>query len=184
MKRLLITAILVATSVSAAQTTGSRPPERWGGVVTSGVDDDQIHGKTDFSTIELTWSREHGRHDTVVRLSPSVVHQAQDWFGNGDQTVHALGLSGGVRWRLFGAYPTLQPYSSLTFGVLYGRGRIPAATSHLNFITEPELGVMFHPRGRFVWIAGARFTHSSNQGVSWRNPGRNIWSGVLGFEIH
>ena len=138
------------------------------------------HGQADVHSAGLEWVRTRSeRLDLGLAVTPQVFWQPRSWFGyqygNGNEKVQAIGVSAVARYY-FASRHRIAPYVDVATGPVWAEKRVPAATSHFNWATEPGVGIR---SGRFR--IGYRFSHVSNGGIEPRNPGLNISSLVMGF---
>jgi hypothetical protein len=96
--------------------------------------------------------------------------------------VRALGASLLVR-HTFRVEAPVQWYVEASTGPMVAQKRVPASTSHFNFVTLGGAGVVLNAHGRVPIIAGYRFMHISNGGYAPRNPGLNISAAVIGVQL-
>jgi Lipid A 3-O-deacylase (PagL) len=143
------------------------------------------HGQADLQTLNLELGRAISpRTEFGVVVSTMNIEQPRSWFGNafgdGNQNVLALGTALLARRNFRVDSPRATAFVELSSGPMWSEERVPASTSHFNFLSSGGVGVVLRPRQRYPVIIGFRFGHISNGGYSDRNPGLNISSLVIG----
>ena len=182
MRRITIAVLLLFPLFASAQifddvrvfATGGKSMTNW-------------HGQADIQALNLELSHAFSRRLTAgFAVAAMNVWQPRSWFGDlygdGNESVRALSTSLQVRrtWRTESRMPF---YAELSTGPMWAHKRIPANTSHFNFISQGGAGVMLNTRSRYPIMLGYRFSHISNGGYSDRNPGLNISSVVVGVQL-
>lgn len=146
------------------------------------------HGQADVQALNFELAHALSpRTEYGVVLSPYNIWQPRSWFGNlyhdGSESVRALSAALLFR-RHFGSDDRLvRPYVEISSGPMWATERVPASTSHFNFISSGGAGVTIFPRERFGILVGYRMAHISNAGYSERNPGLNISNFVIGAQF-
>lgn len=146
------------------------------------------HGQADFQALNLEIGRALSPRTEVAFVASALsLWQPRSWFGDqfgdGNETVHAIGAAVLVRRRMNTDSPRLHFYAEAVAGPTWAEKAIPASTSRFNFSTEAGVGVVLMPRARYPLMVGYRFAHLSNGGYSPRNPGFNISSIVAGVQV-
>ena len=189
MSRLLRAAALftfVAVPVFAAPLFG--PPERLNVFVSGGRSVQNWHGQADFQSLNLELMRDWSpRTEVGFVTAPSVIKQPRSWFGNKygdpDETARAISGSFLIRRRFLRQSQRVQPYIELSSGPMWSSRRVPAATSHFNFISQAGFGAVLAPTRSMSFVLGYRMAHISNGGYASRNPGLNVNAVVFGTRI-
>ena len=140
------------------------------------------HGQADLYSVTLELTREWpARTELGLYVAPQTVWQPRSWFGyeygNGNERVNAIGAGAVVR-HFFGPL-----FVELSAGPLWSEKQVPAATSQLNFVTQPGAGVILAGKSRVPVIVAYRFAHISNGGLSSRNPGWNVSTVMVGVRL-
>src|SRR5688572_6147624 len=108
------------------------------------------------------------------------IEQPRSWFGNafgeGDEKVQAIGSALLARRNFFTDSARANLFVEISSGPMWSEKRVPASTSHFNFLSSAGVGVVLQPQQRYPVVIGFRFGHISNGGYSDRNPGLNISS--------
>lgn len=146
------------------------------------------HGQAALQTINFELGRSISkRTDIAFVFAPTSIDQPISWFGgdfgDGNERVHAISGSILMRRQFRVDSDRAVPYVEISSGPMWANKRVPAATSHFNFISQGGAGVVLMPQSRFPVILGFRFAHISNGGYAPRNPGLNISSLVIGTRI-
>jgi hypothetical protein len=145
------------------------------------------HGQADLQAVHIELAHAFSRRTTLaVVVSPMNVYQPRSWFGDlygdGSESVPAIATSALLR-RTFRTEARAPWYLELAFGPMWAEKRVPAATSHFNFISTGGVGFVLNPQGRNPVMLGYRFMHISNAGIEPRNPGLNVSAIVLGVQL-
>jgi hypothetical protein len=135
------------------------------------------HGQADIQSLYFEvghdWSP---RTEFILETGGHSVWQPRSWFGDlyneGHEKALAVSSSIGIR-RYFRMTHTPQIYTDLSSGPMWATKRVPAATSHFNFISQGGVGFLF-PRDHASLLVGYRFAHVSNGGYAPLNSGLNI----------
>jgi hypothetical protein len=85
-----------------------------------------------------------------------------------------------LKWNFTSSTRTV-PFLELGGGVLFTNNVAPANTSRVNFLTHATLGFQFFNNQRRAFMAGVRYEHISNAGLTVPNPGINTVQFQLGF---
>ena len=146
------------------------------------------HGQADMQALNVELGKAISpRTDVAFVFAPTRFWQPRSWFGDqfgdGNESVNALGGSLLVRRRFNADSPRAPWFLEVASGPLWAEKAIPASTSRFNFVSHVGIGVVLMPRSRFPLIAGYRFSHVSNGGYSPRNPGMNFSSAILGIQM-
>jgi len=178
--------VIVSAPLAAAPLFG--PPERLNVFLSGGRSIQNWHGQADVDAINFELIRDWSRRTEVgFVVSPMRIRQPRSWFGNtyGDPDETARALSGSllIRHRFMIESKHMQPYIELSTGPMWATRRVPAATSHFNFISQAGFGAVFAPNRPMSFVLGYRMAHVSNGGYSPRNPGLNIHTIVFGTRI-
>lgn len=184
--RVAALSLLVALPVAAAPLFG--PPERLNVFLSGGRSIPNWHGQASFEAVNFELTRDWSPHTEVgYVIAPSVIQQPRSWFGNkyGDPDETARALSGSllIRHHFMRESTRIQPYLELSSGPMWATRRVPAATSHFNFISQAGFGAVLAPTRSMSFVIGYRLAHVSNGGYASRNPGLNIHTLVLGTRI-
>jgi len=155
------------------------------------------HGQSRFRTISFELTGRPQLLKYIERYLPDAragvdidyadVRQPRSWFGytygDPDDSVRAEWAHFFLRnyWRT--SSNTLRPYVDIGTGPMWSNRRIPAATSKGNFNSQLGLGVVIFPNARMPLIAGYRFFHISNGGLTGRNPGLNVNGFFVGARV-
>jgi hypothetical protein len=147
------------------------------------------HGQEDMQSLNFEIGHAFtARTEAGLYFAPVSFWQPRSWFGSqyhdGNENVHAFNLAvmGRHHWNTDSS--RLQFYAELGTGPMYSSHRVPAATSHFNFVSSGGAGVTLFPASRHAVMLGYRFEHISNGGSQPRNPGLNVHSMLLGFSLH
>lgn len=175
--------VFACLPLSAAPLFG--PPDRINLFVSGGRSQQNWHGQADVDAINFEFIRDwKPRTEVGFVIAPTVITQPRSWFGDafGDPHEKARALSGSllIRHRFMAESRRVQPYIELSTGPMWATRRVPAATSHFNFISQGGFGGVFFPNRPVSFILGYRLAHISNGGYSERNPGLNIHTIVFG----
>ncbi|HUP59756.1 MAG TPA: acyloxyacyl hydrolase [Thermoanaerobaculia bacterium] len=143
------------------------------------------HGQADLATVNFEFDHAISpRWEFGVALAPMTIEQPRSWFGNefgeGNEKVQAIGTALIARRNFFTDSARASMYVEISSGPMWSEKRVPASTSHFNFLSSGGVGVVLRPQQRYPVIVGVRFGHISNGGYSDRNPGLNISSLVIG----
>jgi hypothetical protein len=85
-----------------------------------------------------------------------------------------------LKWN-FTNSARVVPFLELGGGVLFSNHAVPLNTSHVNFLTHSTLGFQFFNSERRAFMAGIRYEHISNAGLTTPNPGINTVQFQLGM---
>ena len=156
-------------------------------VAAGGKSSTNWHGQADVQLLQLELGHSYSPRTTFAIVAGAAnLWQPKSWFGDlygdGHESVRALSASLLVRhtWRP-GA--RIRPYVEAASGPFVAEKRVPAATSHFNFMTTAGGGFVLNADGRLPLFAGYRFMHISNGGYAPRNPGLNVSAAVLGIRL-
>jgi hypothetical protein len=184
---LLIFAALFAIGLPAdAQLFGW--PDRVNVSMTGGKSITTWHGQADYQSLNIELSRALS-HRTEVGfiVAPTQLWQPRSWFGDqygdGNEKVQAISGAFLLRRHFGDTNRAVRLYVEGAVGPMWSEKQVPAATSQLNFISQPGIGVTLFPRSRYAVQMGYRFAHISNSGLSSRNPGLNVHSFVIGTQL-
>ncbi|HVT44670.1 MAG TPA: acyloxyacyl hydrolase [Thermoanaerobaculia bacterium] len=150
---------------------------------------DGRRGDARMSMLHLEWARARNDHsELAIVLIPSVIEQPQQAFGSRftepEQTVRSLGAALLYRHLFRDASAKIRPFIEASSGPMWSEERVPAATSHFNFLSTAGAGVIIRPWGENLpLVIGYRFGHISNAGIEDRNPGWNLSTIILGFHL-
>jgi Lipid A 3-O-deacylase (PagL) len=178
MRRLLPAVLLLLTLPASAElrvlVSGGKSLTSW-------------HGQADMQAVHFELGRALSRRTTVALVaSPIHIWQPRSWFGDqygdGSESVQAISAGLLVR-RTFRTDAPLQWYLEGSTGPMVAEKRVPASTSHFNFITMAGTGIVFRANGHLPVIAGFRFMHISNGGYAPRNPGLGVCAVVIGVQL-
>jgi hypothetical protein len=178
--------VFVSAPLTAAPLFG--PPERLNVFLSGGRSIQNWHGQADVEAVNIEFNRDWSKRTEVgFVVSPTFIRQPRSWFGNAfgdpDETARALSGSLLIRHRFMIESKRMQPYIELSTGPMWATRRVPAATSHFNFISQGGFGVVFAPDRPMSFVIGYRMAHISNGGYAPRNPGLNIHTIVFGTRI-
>jgi lipid A 3-O-deacylase len=145
------------------------------------------HGQADIQALHLELGRALSPRTTLALVaSPMNIYQPRSWFGDlygdGAESVRAVAASALLR-QTFRNDSRLPFYAEASFGPMWAQKRVPAATSHFNFISHAGAGIILNARGRTPIMLGYRFMHISNAGYAPRNPGLNVSAIVAGVQF-
>ena len=147
--------------------------------IASGTSITNWHGQADVHSLTVEATR-GSRTEVGVWASPQVVWQPRSWygarFGDGDEKIYGVALGGVIRRHL-----PRQWFVELSAGPMWTEKQVPAATSQMNFVTQPGVGWILRPQSRVPLFVIYRFSHISNGGLSSRNPGWNVSSIGVGI---
>jgi len=145
------------------------------------------HGQADLQLLQLELGRTLTQRTTLAIVAGAAnLWQPRSWFGDlygdGNESVQALSASLLLRrtWRPDSRW---RPYVEVASGPMVSQKRVPAATSHFNFMTQAGAGFVYNVGGRVPVFAGYRFLHISNAGYASRNPGLNVSAAVFGVQL-
>lgn len=138
-------------------------------------------GQSDMQGLDVEFAHAFSpRTEFGVTFAPLSLKQPKilygDVAGGGEESLFAISSSLFIR-RNF-TIGRVRPYVELSTGPMWSQKRVPASTSHFNFITQPGAGIVV---GHV--IVGWRFSHISNGGYAPRNPGLNVNSLVVGVKL-
>jgi hypothetical protein len=171
MRRFLLAAALAVTASLHAEELSFRVSTSGGSSVVN------RHGQATFESISFGVTRPFGRFERGLMLGLDEIEQPKSFFasrGVPNDRAHGVSLSLLLR-RPFGSNHGLQPYAEVSSGPLWADRQVPAATSHLNFLTQAGAGVVVQ-RAPIPLALGIRVAHISNAGLAHHNPGWNIVS--------
>ncbi|HEY1677527.1 MAG TPA: acyloxyacyl hydrolase [Candidatus Sulfotelmatobacter sp.] len=179
----LISALLIASAMSAAQTgpeKGGQEIELWAG---GGHSVAGGRGNTGAFNAGLRYGRVltdahlpsflRGRFEYAVDAVPVffAFQPANTAYGAGFDPL-------GLKWN-FERHGRLSPYLELTGGVLFTSHDVPTGTNTVNFMDQAALGT--HILGaKYNWSIELRYMHISNAGLATPNPGVNTVQVRLG----
>ena len=90
------------------------------------------------------------------------------------QDLTTYGLSFTLLFRHYMAPRSkLKPFFSFGLGTVFSKDPIPAASSHVNFITQGGLGIMWFAKPLLAYSVEYRVHHISNSVLAEVNPGIN-----------
>lgn len=143
------------------------------------------HGQADMATLNVEFGHAISpRWEFGVVLAPMSIEQPRSWFGNdfgdGNEKVQAIGSALLARRNFFTGSTRANFFVELSSGPMWSEKRVPASTSHFNFLSSGGVGFIVRPQQAYPLIVGFRFGHISNGGYSERNPGLNISSLMIG----
>ncbi|HEV7764945.1 MAG TPA: acyloxyacyl hydrolase [Thermoanaerobaculia bacterium] len=146
------------------------------------------HGQANIQSLNIEVGKAFSpRTEVAFVLSPMNLWQPRSWFGDqfgdGNESVHAIGASVLVRHRLNVSSSRVHFYGDAAMGPMWAEKAIPASTSRFNVATAFGAGLVLMPRARFPLMIGYRFMHLSNGGYSPRNPGFNVSMIVAGVQV-
>ena len=170
-----------ASSTDLKTTT---PVAQWRVYASDGRSMQNWHGQAQLQSINFERSKQYRWNGELGMIfSTHVISEPRSWFGDGSQNVPAAGLSLMVRHRFKNDTHAAQPFVEISSGPMWSTERVPAATSHFNFLSQLGVGYVFHPDRRMAWILGWRFGHISNAGYGRLNSGLNINSLMIGTQL-
>ncbi|HEX7153383.1 MAG TPA: acyloxyacyl hydrolase [Thermoanaerobaculia bacterium] len=184
---ILFVVLTMAAAPDAAAQLFDRP-NRINVHLTGGKSITTWHGQADYQALNVETSRAiSNRTELGIVVSPMQFWRPRSWFGDqyGDGNEKVYGIAGSLLGRYhFGSDSSaIRPYVELAGGPMWTTKQVPAATSQLNFITQPGFGVTLFPRERYALVVGYRFAHISNSGLASRNPGLNVHSFLIGTQL-
>ncbi|HEX6179122.1 MAG TPA: acyloxyacyl hydrolase [Thermoanaerobaculia bacterium] len=139
------------------------------------------HGQADVHAVTIEAARGNAT-ELGVWASPQVIWQPRSWygerFGDGDEKIYGMAIGGVIRRRL-----TSRFFVELSAGPMWTEKQVPAATSRMNFVTQPGAGFVIRRDSRVPMFVVYRFSHISNGGLSSRNPGWNVSSIGVGVTL-
>ena len=147
------------------------------------------HGQADVQVLTVGLVRPFTKHtDISVLLTPIHLWQPRSWFGDqykdGNESAQAIGAAILLR-RTFGFRTSnVQYYFEGGTGPLIANKRVPAATSHFNFMSQAGAGLILRPNSPNPILLGYKFLHISNGGYASRNPGLNVSSLLVGMRFN
>lgn len=146
------------------------------------------HGQSDLQALNFAFVHPISpRTDVSVVFAPVSLWQPRSWFGNqyhdGNENVRAVLATLMLRRTFNRDSERVHYYLEGGSGPMVAEKRVPASTSHFNFMSQAGLGVVLRPNGRFPVLLGCRFQHISNGGYSPRNPGINFPSLLVGVRF-
>jgi lipid A 3-O-deacylase PagL len=171
MRRFLLAAALAVTASLHAEELSFRVSTSGGSSVVN------RHGQATFESISFGVTRPFGRFERGLMLGLDEIEQPKSFFasrGVPNDRAHGVSLSLLLR-RPFGSNHGLQPYAEVSSGPLWTDRPVPAATSHINFLTQAGAGVVVE-RAPIPLAVGFRVAHISNAGLAHHNPGWNVVS--------
>jgi len=175
--------LFLASGALAAPLFG--PPERINVYLAGGRSIQSMHGQASIESIQFELARNWSpRTEVGLILAPMNVQEPRSWFGNHygdpDETARGASLAPMIRRRLFRRSQSYEPFVELSTGPMWTTRRVPAATSHFNFISQAGIGAVLFPNRPMAVVVGYRFAHISNGGLAPRNPGLNVHTLVIG----
>ncbi|HET8797540.1 MAG TPA: acyloxyacyl hydrolase [Thermoanaerobaculia bacterium] len=143
------------------------------------------HGQADIQILGVGFVRSLSpRTDFTFAVAPVNLWQPRSWFGDqygdGNENVQALSTAVMMRRTFNRDSPRVHYYLELGSGPMLAKKRVPAATSHFNFMSQGGAGFVFRPNASYPILLGFKFLHISNGGYAPRNPGLNIASLTVG----
>ncbi|HVR40049.1 MAG TPA: acyloxyacyl hydrolase [Thermoanaerobaculia bacterium] len=183
MKRLTIVVALAIALPASAQylhlnrvyaTGGKSLTTRFGQSDMQGFDIEYAHAFSPRMEIGFTFA-------PMSLKQPKILYG--DVYGGGDESLLAMSSSMFARYIFNADSQRVRPYVELSTGPMWSQKRVPASTSHFNFISQAGAGVTLFPDRRIAMILGWRFSHISNAGYAPRNPGLNVNSIVIGAQL-
>ena len=156
-------------------------------VILGGKSNTNWHGQADLQGLQFELGRSMSPQATIALTGGIAnVWQPRSWFGDqhggGNESVRAL--TAAVRFR-YTPRPSsiVRPYLEVATGPMIAERRVPASTSHFNFMSDVGAGLLLNAQGRNPVFAGYRFMHISNGGFSPRNSGWNVSAVVVGAQL-
>ena len=142
------------------------------------------HGQATVQSINFERSKKYRWGGELGLIaSTHMITEPKTWFGDGRQNVPAAGLSLLARHRFKDDTHFAQPFVEVSSGPMWATERVPAATSHFNFLSQLGVGYVFHPDRKMAWVVGWRFGHISNAGYGRLNSGLNVNSLMIGTQL-
>ncbi|HEV3216942.1 MAG TPA: acyloxyacyl hydrolase [Vicinamibacterales bacterium] len=191
-----VLSVLLGLAPASAQSGASAAPPGSIELQKGGVEVGFVGG----STLPVSWLRAHAdRRITMgsIDLGRIVTHQrgGGPLAGNFEflleitpvvalrQSSYTYGLAASplhMRWN-FRPVGRLGVFAEASGGVIYTRQAVPASATSFNFLDQAGFGVRIAAGRRREWLAGYRFQHISNAGLSRPNPGANFNFVYAGF---
>lgn len=169
---LALLALLFAASASAQQFTLFA-----GG----GKSMTSYHGQVDLQAVNVEFTERRSKDIEVgVAFGSDLLWQPRTWFGGENERVRGVNASLVVR-RYFRSRANV--YGELASGPMWAEKRVPAQTSHFNFLSYAGAGVVIGPEWSTPLMVGFRFAHVSNAGLTHHNPGINFSALVAGLRL-
>jgi hypothetical protein len=187
-RRPLLALVFACVVSLAVHGQTAAPAAQWRIYASDGRSMQNWHGQAQLQSINFERSkRYHWGGEFGYIFSSHVVTQPRSWLGNkygdGNQNVPAAGVSLLVRHRFSNETHFAQPFVEVSSGPMLATERVPAATSHFNFLSQLGVGYVFHPDRRHSLVLGWRFAHISNAGYGRLNSGLNINSIMIGTQL-
>ncbi|HET7712917.1 MAG TPA: acyloxyacyl hydrolase [Thermoanaerobaculia bacterium] len=181
-------AVLVLLLSSVLPAAAENAPSRLEVVATVGRSIQGLRGQATVRSLALEYARSlTPRFQVVAVAAPYVIEQPKSWFGDlyndGNEIVKAGSLVVLARHHPRTESRRFQPFVEIGTGPIWATRRVPAATSHFNFISQAGAGVIVQPQRPVSLIVGYRFAHISNGGYAPRNPGLNVNSFFIGTTL-
>ena len=183
---------LFVAAVAYAQAAPEPPPAtneaHWRIYASGGRSMPNRHGQVELQSINFERSKRYGRRAEVgLIFSSHLINEPRSWFGttygDGKDKVPAAGVSLLIRRQFRSEKDPGRPFIEISSGPMWASERVPAATSHFNFISQLGLGYAFHADRPVSWVIGWRFAHISNGGYGRLNSGLNINSIMIGTQF-
>lgn len=170
--RLTLVVLLFAASASAQQLTV---------FASGGKSMTSYHGQADLQSITFEFTERRSAHfETGIAFGSDFLWQPRTWFGGGNERVRGMNASLVVR-RYWRSHPNV--YAEVSSGPMWAEKRVPAQTSHFNFLSHAGGGVVIGSQWQTPIMLGLRFAHLSNAGVAYHNPGMNFSAAVIGMRF-
>ena len=183
-RSLIALTFIAAFSFSALGQEAPAKPQ-WRIYASDGRSMQNWHGQAQLQSVNFErskkyrWNAELG---TIIHAH--VINQPRTWLGGGgDQNVPAVGMSLLARHRFTDDKHFAQPFVEVSSGPMWATERVPAATSHFNFLSQLGVGYVFHSDRHRALVVGWRFGHISNAGYGRLNSGLNINSLMVGTQF-
>jgi hypothetical protein len=176
---------LVLVSAFTLAVQGQTP--QWRIYASDGRSMQNWHGQAQLQSINFERSKKYRWNGELGMIfSTHLINEPRNWLGNtgdGNQNVPAAGVSLMARHRFKDDTHVAQPFIEISSGPMWSTERVPAATSHFNFLSQLGVGYVFHSDRRRAWVLGYRFAHISNAGYGRLNSGLNINSLMIGTQL-
>lgn len=120
-----------------------------------------------------------GRFEFLLEITPLIsVYQPSRTVGLAASPLH-------MRWTFIPiSKPRLRPFAEASGGVIHTNQAVPVRATTFNFIDQAGFGLRIESGATWSWLAGYRFQHISNAGLSKPNPGANFNFVYMGVSFH
>jgi len=183
--------IVLAASAHAQSTTESTQSSeaaQWRIYASGGRSMPNRHGQVEMQSFNFERSKKYRKQAELgLVFSAHLIDEPRSWFGHmfgdGNDKVPAAGVSLILRRQFGNEKATSRPFVEISSGPMWASERVPAATSHFNFLSQAGFGYVFRSDRPVSWVVGWHFAHVSNGGYGRLNSGLNINSIMIGTQF-